>query len=128
MKDLDTSSCNHVSLHILPHVTPHVPIHVLLHVSVLPCVSGTQSQNPPSNKLLVKSNQLQLSISESKQILNFHLTSLSHDKHFLHVGHNYILPDHNKELVTLIKNMYNMSHNDMITNRPQLRETFIIQL
>ena len=91
---------------------------------------GSQSQNPPSNELLVKSKQLQLAISETEQILNLHLTNhnLSHNKHLPRVGHNNDHPDHNKELLTLIKIVYNMNDDSMIKDMTKLCETFLEKL
>ena len=51
---------------------------------------------------------------------------LSHDKHLLRAGHNH--KDHDKELITLIKNEYNMNADYVIIDKAQLCETFFIQL
>ena len=49
---------------------------------------------------------------------------LSHNKHLLRAGHN----NNHKELITLIKNEYNMNADYVINNKAQLCETFFIQL
>ena len=52
----------------------------------------------------------------------------NHDKHLLRAGHNNNHKDHYKELITLIKNEYNMNADYVINNKAQLCETFFIQL
>jgi hypothetical protein len=90
-------------------------------------VSGTQPQNPLSNELQVKSEQSQLSISETDQMSNFQLTN--HDlSHLQRARNNNNHTDHDKELVTLTKTEYTMNDDHEINDKAQLRETFSIQL